>query len=195
MRCNMTYSTIILLKKITIIKLPYFYLFKLINIKPISPLWRESTSHRCEGDPLATTDGFPSQRPVTWSFDVFFYMPLNNQFSKQPRCRWFETSSPSLWRHYNRMKITECTIDASASDKHRTFRTVRNERGAIFFQHNQRRHFLLRSHTGVGLLMLWSLFSPWSKILILPKYQLYHLHHVNICQVSLWIRCNDNSQI
>ena len=41
--------------------------------------------------------GFPSQRSVAWSFDVFFDLHL----SKQTRRRWFETLSRSLWRHCN----------------------------------------------------------------------------------------------
>ena len=38
----------------------------------------------CEGNP-PVTDGFPSQRPMTWNFDVFFDMLLNKWFSKQSR--------------------------------------------------------------------------------------------------------------
>ena len=49
------------------------------------------------------TDGFPSQRPVTRSFDVFFNLRLNKRFSKESRRPWFETSSPSLWHHCNAM--------------------------------------------------------------------------------------------
>ena len=45
--------------------------------------------------------GFLSQRPVTWSFDVFFDLCLNKRLGKQPRRWWFETSSRSLWRHCN----------------------------------------------------------------------------------------------
>ena len=44
---------------------------------------------------------FPTQRPVTWSFDVFFDLRLNKRLSKQPRGWWFETLSLSLWRHCN----------------------------------------------------------------------------------------------
>ena len=44
---------------------------------------------------------FPTQRPVTWSFDVFFDLRLGKRLSKQPRGWWFETSSWSLWRHCN----------------------------------------------------------------------------------------------
>ena len=44
---------------------------------------------------------FPTQRPVTRSFDVFFDLRLNKRLSKQPRGWWFETQSWSLWRHCN----------------------------------------------------------------------------------------------
>ena len=47
-----------------------------------------------EGNPTVT-GGFPSQRPVTRSFNVFFDLRLNKRLSKQSRRRWFET----LWRH------------------------------------------------------------------------------------------------
>ena len=44
---------------------------------------------------------FPSQRPATRSFDVFFDMCLNKRLSKQSWGWWFETQSRSLWRHCN----------------------------------------------------------------------------------------------
>ena len=44
---------------------------------------------------------FPTQRPVTRSFDVFFDLRLNKRLSKQPWGWWFETSSWSLWRQCN----------------------------------------------------------------------------------------------
>ena len=44
---------------------------------------------------------FPTQRPVTRSFDVFFDLHLNKRLSKQPWGWWFETLSWSLWRQCN----------------------------------------------------------------------------------------------
>ena len=44
---------------------------------------------------------FPSQRPVTRSFDVFFDLRMNKWLSKQSWGWWFETPSWSLWRHCN----------------------------------------------------------------------------------------------
>ena len=54
----------------------------------------------CAGNAPVTVE-FPSQRSVTWSFDVFFCLRLNKRFSKQSRHRWLETPSRSLWRHCN----------------------------------------------------------------------------------------------
>ena len=60
---------------------------------------------------------FPTQRPVTRSFDVFFDLRLNKWLSKQWWGWWFETLSRPLWRHRNAvfffqqtcMTITVCT--------------------------------------------------------------------------------------
>ena len=41
--------------------------------------------------------------PVTRSFDGFFDLRLNQQWSKQWRRRWFETPPDSLWRHRNKV--------------------------------------------------------------------------------------------
>ena len=57
----------------------------------IGPFW---------GEP-PVTGGFPSQRPMTQSFDVFFDLHLKKWLSEQLRRRWFKTSSHSLWCHIN----------------------------------------------------------------------------------------------
>ena len=44
---------------------------------------------------------FPTHRPVTRSFDVFFDLRLNKRLSKQSWGCWFDTLSWSLWRHCN----------------------------------------------------------------------------------------------
>ena len=54
----------------------------------------------CVGN-TPVTGQFPSQRPVTRSFDIFFDLRLNKRLSKQSRGSWFETQSYSLWRHCN----------------------------------------------------------------------------------------------
>ena len=44
---------------------------------------------------------FPTQRPVTRSFDVFFDLCLNKRLSKQPWGWWFEMPSHPLWHQCN----------------------------------------------------------------------------------------------
>ena len=44
-------------------------------------------------------DEFPSQKPVTWDFDVFFDLCLKKQLNQQSRRWWFETPSRWLWHH------------------------------------------------------------------------------------------------
>ena len=47
------------------------------------------------------TGEFPTQRPVTRSFDVFFDLRPNKRLSKQSWGWWFETPSRPIWRHFN----------------------------------------------------------------------------------------------
>ena len=61
------------------------------------------TSPSC-GRNSPVTGEFPSQRPVTRSFDIFFDLFLNKRLRKQSRRRWFEIPSSSLWRHCNDLK-------------------------------------------------------------------------------------------
>ena len=51
------------------------------------------------------TGEFPSQRPMTQSFDVFFHLRLNKWFSKESRRRLFETPS--------RYDVTEMNLPVS----------------------------------------------------------------------------------
>ena len=44
---------------------------------------------------------FPTQRPVTRSFDVYFDLRPNKRLSKQSWGWWFETLSHPFWRHRN----------------------------------------------------------------------------------------------
>ena len=73
---------------------------------PVSPItwWRHQMETfsallaLCGGNSLVTGE-FPSQKPMTWSFGVFFDLRLNKRLGKPQRRRWFETPSRSLWRH------------------------------------------------------------------------------------------------
>ena len=54
----------------------------------------------CVGNSPVTGE-FPSQKPVTRSFDVYFDLRLNQRLSKQSWGWWFETPLRPLWRHCN----------------------------------------------------------------------------------------------
>ena len=54
----------------------------------------------CAGNSPVTGE-FPTQRPVSRSFDVVFDLNLNKRLSKQSWGWEFETLSHSLWRHCN----------------------------------------------------------------------------------------------
>ena len=47
---------------------------------------------------------------IARSFDVFFDLHLNKLLSKQSKCRWFETTWRSLWRHYDVIIGLTCKI-------------------------------------------------------------------------------------
>ena len=64
----------------------------------------------CAGNSPVTGE-FPTQRPVTRSFDVFFDLHLNKRLRKQSWGWWFETPSRPLWRHSN-----EATVIISATE-------------------------------------------------------------------------------
>ena len=53
---------------------------------------------------------FPTQRPVTRSFDVYFDLRPNKWLSKQSWGWWFETLSCSLWRHGNEMRTNNDSV-------------------------------------------------------------------------------------
>ena len=72
----------------------------------IKPWWRHQMETfsallaLCVGNSPVTGE-FPSQRPVTRSFDVYFALHLNKRLSKQSCGWWFETPWRPLWRHCN----------------------------------------------------------------------------------------------
>ena len=86
------------------------------------PFVREFTGHRW----------IPAQRPVTRSCDVFFDLRMNKRLSKQSWGWWFETPSPSLWRHCNGKSmfvsairiVTHCNRDKMATISQTTFSTA-----------------------------------------------------------------------
>ena len=91
---------------------------------------------------------FPSQRPVTRSFGVFFDLRLNKRLSKQSWGWWFETLSCPLWRHCDAYCQQDNQEWTSRKDKtnYNTFQhTHLNmssvvKSSAIFFMFNELRY-------------------------------------------------------
>ena len=89
-----------------------------IVIPPFQERWRTWWRHRmetfsallaiCAGNSPVTGE-FPSQRPLTQSFDVFFGLRLNKWLSKQSWVWWFQTQSRPLWRRCNAFPTQEWT--------------------------------------------------------------------------------------
>ena len=68
----------------------------------------------CAGNSPVTNE-FSSQRPVRQSFDVFFVLRLNKQFSKQSRHQQFEMPWHSLWHHCNEFDRYHAIITVNSS--------------------------------------------------------------------------------
>ena len=76
----------------------------------------------CAGNSPVTGE-CPSQRPVTWSFYVFFEMRLKERLRKQSLGWWIETPLLPLWRHCNADSmfvpnghIQQCTVWVLSKD-------------------------------------------------------------------------------
>ena len=84
----------------------YLLIYFMENSTFILPWWRHqmetfsASPGLCAGN-SPVTDEFPSQRPVTRSFDIFFDLHLKERLSNQSQRRWSETPSRSLWLHCN----------------------------------------------------------------------------------------------
>ena len=62
---------------------------------------------------------FPTQRPVTRSFDVYFDLRLSKRLSKQSWGSWFETPSRPLWRHRNDLVCSRTRWPIVRNTQHR----------------------------------------------------------------------------
>ena len=79
------------------------------------------TGHLCGNSPVPGE--FPTQRPVTLSFDVFFDLRLNKRLSKQTWGWWLETLPCPLWRHRN-VELNRRSWKARMSDCIKTFYVI-----------------------------------------------------------------------
>ena len=89
------------------------------------PLWWNSP----------VTGESPSQRPVSQSFDIFFYLRLNKRLSKQSRRWWFETPSRPLWLHCYEVPV----FDPALPHEYEVFK---------FIYYRQHKFFMMTSSNG-----------------------------------------------
>ena len=88
---------------------------------------------------LYVTGEFPSQRPATWSFGVFFDLRLNEPLSKQSKRRWFEMLSRSLWHHCNISPTTHhpgnySPLPLSLCSRYHSCLTVMGKQNIVYLQ-------------------------------------------------------------
>ena len=71
---------------------------------------------------------YPTQRPVTWSFDVFFDLRLNKRLSKLSWGWWHGMPSRSLWHHCDVLQETKFAQGVTVSLDH-------HEKGTLIISH------------------------------------------------------------
>ena len=75
---------------------------------------------------------FPSQRPVTRNFDIFFDLRLNKRLTRQSWGWWFETVSRPLWRQCNEaLLLNKVTSTSMVFDNNPNAFIVPQEQGTL----------------------------------------------------------------
>ena len=116
---------------------------------------------------------FPTQRPVTRTFNFFYDLRLNKRLSKQSWGWRFETLSRSLWRHSNEHMAWLCHNELSNSNFNSCFWVCALLVLSVIFIHEHHQwniHYrerdsnvygiiFLHSYTPLGSWCLWFSFS------------------------------------
>ena len=111
---------------------------------------------------------FPSQRPVTRSFDGFVDLRLNERLSKQSWGWWFEAPSCSLWRHcnvYQHNQVNSLCITPASTESYSN---------PIF-------------HT-FSCFILWQRME-WHCVIVVPVPKRYTVRHWAVTGMELLARC------
>ena len=145
---------------------------------------------------------FPSQMPVTRSFDVFFNQHPNDRLSKHSWGWWFETHSPPLWRHNNVL----APLDARASAADRWL--FRMYTGPAFIVFGITPQYDIYCHVKQSVWIIWpnrtpewgllkfrTFISPFAIFSIVQNCVLDTLNHVHIWQVWLQYSCGYPYQV
>ena len=116
---------------------------------------------RVTGPLWGVTGGFPSQGPVTRSFDIFFDLRQNTLLIKQSKRRWFETPSHSY----------DVTV---------IYDNVQHYR--IFF-HNS------FCYSFPHCIVMWNIlrcYSTWDPIVYQCQYSVFSISYLQISLMTIW---------
>ena len=148
------------------------------------------------GNP-SVTGGFPSQRPMTRNFDVFFDLRLNKRLSKQSKRQWFETPSRSLLRHCN----VDPDGDPSPSEHlflvlwpggamlcHKTWSALVQVMASCLMAPS---HYLKQYWLTINMILWFSFHdNVYLNILSIPIHKFYEIYRFEICErISLHFWC------
>ena len=111
---------------------------------------------------------FPTQRPVTRSFDVFFDLHLHKRLSKQSCGWWFEMPSRSLWSHC----INHATVSYEICSFYLPTAKAWSSNPILPFQINQPNFFYNSQQIDANV-----------------------MHDDNIFMTNLYIRCMDFTEL
>ena len=107
------------------------------------PLCGEFTGH------CMVNGEFPSQKPVTRSFDIFFDLRLNKRSNELSWRRRFDTSSCSLWRHCSDMcrvkRLKDTAISPRVNELNQNLFCLSNHRRGK--RKTARRRYVLETHS------------------------------------------------
>ena len=131
----------------------------------------------CAGNSPVTGE-FPSQRPVTRSFDVFFDLRLNKRLSKQSWGWLFETPSRPLWCHCNDLNVFSPTVErGSIMTRTHIWSMIYVSLQTDFMEANHNGYLVIS--TGFGHLSLVTLLFMYLNRLIIKRVERYSAHAVN----------------
>ena len=97
---------------------------------------------------------FPTQRPVTQSFDVFFDLRLNKRLSKQSWGWWFEMPSHPLWRHHKVLHTIHHRLEQNSNQRLNSYKTTQTSphrwaMGCLLWHFWGKLQIVLKQHNNV----------------------------------------------
>ena len=125
---------------------------------------------------------FPAQRPVTWSFDIFFDLRPNKWLSKQSWGWWFETLSCPFLRHCNEVRSYSDSIAFLCNNytcHYMVRRQLRTQQNIFNIdQHTNNRLSLFSIHKCIS----WCANFAWSSVNLIHVISLHSMCKIRLFQ-------------